>query len=109
MTKEWFEKVVKSTVKRQDKWILTKWADFDKFRADFKKGDVFTIPTNCIVPRGKTEWENSRAGKSKTNNLIELSRMPNRFNAELTIYDGHNRLRDLLLKKVKTTKVRLVD
>jgi hypothetical protein len=109
MTKEWFQKFIKSTVKRQDKWILSKWNDFDEFRSEFKKGDIFTIPVNCLVPRSKIEWENSRANQSKTQEIIEVSRRNNEFNAEFIIYDGHNRLRNLIRKKIKTTKVKLID
>lgn len=103
-----FEKFCKTATNHQNKWILSKWNSFGDFRNDVKKGDTMSIPTKCIVPRSKHEWENSRSGRSKTNDLIELSFESNRFNADLILHDGHNRLRDLLRKKIKTTKVKIV-
>lgn len=60
-----FSLTVTTAIKNQNKWIEENWGTFDIFNDSLKKGDVLTIPVNCIVPRSKIEWDNAEAGQSK--------------------------------------------
>ncbi len=109
LTQKRFDEIVAPIVERQDKWILSQWDDFDDFNEDVKKGDILTIPVNSIVPHNLHEWEFANIGASQTDGYIEMTRAANKYQTELRINDGHNRLKDLINSKIKTTKIIVID
>jgi len=95
----------KNKAKELDDYILSIWTSFEEFRQDFKNGGYITLPKELIIPSTFEEWTDATEGASRTSTPIQLHREHDTAEAELCIYDGHNRLKDILANK-SITKIR---
>lgn len=88
-----FNDAKKETINNQAQWVESIWGDYDTFYSDMTPESTCVIPTNCLIPRSKNEWDFSEVGGTSSKSIIEVELLNS---GDLVIFDGHNRFKDAL-------------